>query len=648
MNARVSSTVGFMCGIAGFQVISSRAVVHPRALQVMGKLIAHRGPDGNGSWIHSDGSVGLTHRRLSVIDTSSAADQPMLATSGNVLTYNGEIYNFKELRDTLEQAGRVFLSHSDTETILGLYEKIGMDAILQLRGMFAFAMWDDRNNRLVLARDRFGIKPLYYTIQDGVMYFASEQKALLPFLPSIATNPKALAEYLTFQYTISESTMFEGIEQLMPGHFMTVQSGAISITKYWDISYEIDYSWTAESAEERLRELLADSIDVHLRSDVEVGSYLSGGLDSSLIAILAAGKSEFGGKGFHGRFTDYPGYDESAFAHDASAAFGGDLRVLDITAADFRDHIRSVIWHLDQPTAGPGSFPQFMVSALASKDVKVVLGGQGGDEIFGGYARYLIAYFEQCIKAAIDGTYKDGNFVVTIESIIPNLGILREYKPLMQEFWKEGLFGPLDERFFRLVDRSTDMKSEVMWQDLDMRSVKESFFKVFNSRSNVRKEAYLDSMTHFEFKTLLPALLQVEDRMSMAHGLESRVPLLDHPIVEFVASVPADLKFQGGNLKHFIKNGYRDTLPPSILNRRDKMGFPVPLKEWFGSELRPFVMDILSNMHSKQREFLNTGEILKNFGDEAQFSRKTWALLSLELWQQEFHDKASEYRALLK
>jgi len=615
---------------------------------VMGKLIEHRGPDGDGVWIHDDARVGFTHRRLSIIDLSPAAAQPMLAPSGSALTYNGEIYNFKELRFELENDGRAFASHSDTETILGLYEKRGTEAIGQLRGMFAFALWDDRHNRLVLARDRFGIKPLYYTIQDGVLYFASEQKALLPFLPSIRTNAQALAEYLTFQYTISESTMFEGIEQVMPGHYMTVQSGAIQITKYWDVSYEVDYSWTAESAEARLRELMADSIDVHLRSDVEVGSYLSGGVDSSLMAILASGKNEFGGKGFHGRFTDYPGYDESAFARDASSAFGGDLRVLDITADDFRENIRSVIWHLDQPTAGPGSFPQYMISALAAQEVKVVLGGQGGDEIFGGYARYLIAYFEQCIKAAIDGTYKDGNYVVTIESIIPNLGILREYKPLIREFWKEGLFGPLDERFFRLVDRSTDMKAEVMWADLDLRSVKESFFKIFNNRSNVAKEAYFDSMTHFEFKTLLPALLQVEDRMSMAHGLESRVPLLDHPLVEFAASVPANLKFEGGHLKHLLKNGYRDTLPPSILQRRDKMGFPVPLKEWFGNELRPFVMDILSNMHSRQREYLNTDEILKNFGDEAQFSRKTWGLLSLELWQQEFHDKASEYRALLK
>lgn len=638
-----------MCGIAGYVILRSNAkTVTPTALDVMGELIAHRGPDGSGTWTHQNADVGLAHRRLAIIDLTPEAAQPMVDSDGNSISYNGEIYNYLELRSQMLREGYNFRSHSDTETILAVYRKFGTESISKLRGMFAFALWDESNQRLLLARDRFGIKPLYYTIQDGVFYFASEQKALLPFLPSISTNPAALAEYLTFQYTITGSTMFDGIEQLMPGHFMTIQNGSIHITQYWDVKYEVDYSWTAESAEERLHELINESVDLHLRSDVEVGSYLSGGVDSSLIAILAAGNPSFGGKGFHGRFIDYPGYDESAFARDACNSFNGDLRTVDITAQDFEDNIRKVIWHLDQPTAGPGSFPQFMVSALASRDVKVVLGGQGGDEIFGGYARYLIAYFEQSIKAAIDGTYKNGNYVVTIESIIPNLGILQEYKPLMQEFWREGLFGPLDERFFRLVNRSTDMQTEIQWNSLDMNSVKESFLKIFNSQANVRKEAYFDSMTHFEFKTLLPALLTVEDRMSMAHGLESRVPLLDHRIVEFAATVPADLKFPGGRLKHLLRNSYRETLPKSILERRDKMGFPVPLKEWFGDELKPFVSDILSNMHSRQRDYLNTSEILKNFGEEARFSRKTWALLSLELWQQEFHDKASEYRALLK
>jgi asparagine synthase (glutamine-hydrolysing) len=198
-----------------------------------------------------------------------------------------------------------------------------------------------------------------------------------------------------------------------------------------------------------------------------------------------------------------------------------------------------------------------MVSQLASEHLKVVLGGQGGDEIFGGYARYLVAYFEQCIKAAIDGTYKNGNYVVTIESIIPNLGILREYTPLIKEFWRDGLFGPLDQRFLRLIDRSTDMQEEISWNELDIQGVYQRFYDIFNNRSNVKKEAYFDSMTHFEFKTLLPALLQVEDRMSMAHGLESRVPLLDHPLIEFAATVPADVKFEGGQLKHLLKTATR-------------------------------------------------------------------------------------------
>ncbi|MBM4075136.1 MAG: asparagine synthase (glutamine-hydrolyzing), partial [Planctomycetes bacterium] len=567
-----------MCGIAGYVTIGSAPRSVPQdALRIMSRLQRHRGPDGSGVWSSQNSRVGLIHRRLAIIDLSDQAAQPMSGLSGSTLTYNGEIYNYRELRSQLESYGVRFRSQSDTETLLALYERAGVDCVNQLRGMFAFALWDERKQRLFLARDRFGIKPLYYTCQDNIFYFASEQKALLPFLPSIRTNPSALAEYLTFQYTISGSTMFDGIEQLMPGHYITIQDGNVQVTKYWDIKYEVDYSWTAESAEEHLRDLLSDSVDLHLRSDVEVGSYLSGGVDSSLMAILASSHAGFGGKGFHGRFIDYPGYDESGYARKAADVFNGDLRTIDITADDFQRHIRSVIWHLDQPTAGPGSFPQFMVSALAAKDVKVVLGGQGGDEIFGGYARYLIAYLEQCIKAAIDGTYQNGNYVVTIESIVPNLGTLREYKPLIMEFWKDGLFGSLDERFFRLVDRSTDMQSEILWDELDLASVRDSFFQIFNNQANVRKEAYFDSMTHFECKTLLPALLVVEDRMSMAHGLESRVPLLDHPLVEFAATVPADLKFPGGRLKHLLRNAYRDILPQEINERRDKMGFPVPL-----------------------------------------------------------------------
>jgi asparagine synthase (glutamine-hydrolysing) len=377
---------------------------------------------------------------------------------------------------------------------------------------------------------------------------------------------------------------------------------------------------------------------------VPIGSYISGGIDSSLMAILATKVDPQNRLGFHGRFTKYPGYDESDYARLAAAQAAAQLNVIDVSAGDFTDRIHDVIWHMDFPVAGPGSFPQFMVSELAAKHVKVVLGGQGGDEIFGGYARYLAAYFEQCIKAAIEGNYKNGNYVVTIESIVPNLGLLREYKPMLREFWREGLFADLDSRYFRLVDRSSDMTEEVDWRALDKDRVFQAFQHIFNNPDNVGHEAYFDKMTHFDFKCLLPALLHIEDRMSMAHGLESRVPFLDHPLVEFAATVPANIKFSGGDTKHLLKRAFGDELPKPILNRRDKMGFPVPLKEWFADELRDFVQDMFRSCAARSRPFMNADAVLANFERAGRFSRKTWGLISLEIWHQMFHDRAAEIR----
>ncbi len=637
-----------MCGIAGIlHKGCARINGLASSLDAMSDLIAHRGPDGAGEWCREDLSIGLVHRRLAIIDLSETASQPMIGENGSVIVYNGEIYNYKELRESL-RASWNFRSQSDTECILAAYAKYGDACLDHPRGMFAFAIWDENRRRLFCARDRFGIKPFYYCVVNGVFYFASEAKALLPFLPKISTDRDALAEYLTFQYTIGEKTLFEGIRQLLPGHALVVEDGEIKIWRYWDVRFEIDFDHSPSYFRKRLRELVDESLSLHLRSDVPVGSYISGGIDSSLLHILANRGAASCPLGFHGRFTDYEGYDESHYALKAAENTGGQLHIADIDAEDFRNHIRDVIYHLDFPVAGPGSFPQFMVSKLAAEQLKVVLGGQGGDEIFGGYARYVVAYFEQCIKAAIDGKYHNGNYVVTIESIVPNLGLLREYKPLMKEFWREGLFAPMDQRYFRLVDRSTDMKDEIDWEGFDLRRVFEDFSRIFNNSANVKKEAYFDKMTHFDFKCLLPALLQVEDRMSMAHGLESRVPLLDHPLVEFAATVPADVKFKGGDMKQLIKSEFRRELPAEILNRRDKMGFPVPLKEWFADELKDFVRDIFQGMAEKKRPYINSKIVLKNLGDEARFSRKTWGLLSLELWHQIFHDRAVEWRAHIK
>ncbi len=635
-----------MCGIAGLVSLHGSPVGQlDRRLRAMSRLIAHRGPDGHGYWTDQRQACGLAHRRLAIIDLSASGQQPMQSACGHVITYNGELYNYVELNETLGESW-AFRSNCDTETILASYAKWGMDCLSRLRGMFAFAIWD--GDQLFAARDRFGIKPFYYAVVDDVFYFASEIKALLPVLPELTTDPEALAEYLTFQYTIGDRSLFKHVHQLLPGHALTVRNGTVRVFRYWDVHYQIDWDHRPRWFGDRMRELLDDSVRIHLRSDVPVGSYISGGIDSSLIGLMSAREPASGRIGFHGKFTEYPGYDESYFARAVCADGGIDLHEIEIEASDFRDHIANVIYQLDQPVGGPGSFPQYMVSKLAAQHVKVVLGGQGGDEIFGGYARYLIAYLEQCLKAAIDGTHLNGNFVVTPESIIPNLTVLQEYKPLLRQMFSKGLFGPLDERYFRLINRSGDMADEVDWHSLHREAVFERFQAIFNSERNVRKEAYLDSMTHFDFKCLLPALLQVEDRMSMAHGLEARVPLLDHPIVEFASSIPADIKFEGGQMKHFVKATFGTDLPQVLMERRDKMGFPVPLKEWFSGELKDLVSDIFLTQKTRHREYFNSDAILANFEHVERFSRKVWGLMSLELWHQQFHDRAGEYRRMLE
>ena len=637
-----------MCGIAGVVDLERERIPDLEIrLGVMNNLLQHRGPDDDGVWASPDASVGLGHRRLTIIDLTATGHQPMHGPDGTVISYNGEIYNYIELRDELSHEWN-FRTRSDTETILAAYSRYGHECVQKLRGMFAFALWDARTRRLLCARDRFGIKPFYYAQIGSRLYFASEIKALVPFLPAVETDRAGFAEYLTFQYTINDRTLFAGVHQLPPGHLLLVENGRIEVRRYWDVHYEIDHNHSPIYFERRLKELVDDSIKVHLRSDEPIGSYLSGGIDSSLISILASRADPKNREAFHGKFTCFPGYDESAYARVAATSSGKNINEADISATDFIEHVSKLIYHLDHPVAGPGSFPQYMTSKLAAGKVKVVLGGQGGDEIFGGYARYLLAYFEQCIKAAIDGTYRNGHFIVTPESIIPNLGVLREYQPLMQTFWREGLFESLDKRYFRLIDRSVDVVDEIDWSQLDREQVFQTFLGVFNSTRNVRHEAYFDSMTHFDFKCLLPALLQVEDRMSMAHGLESRVPFLDHPLIEFVATVPADVKFKDGHMKHLLKTAFADVIPGEILNRRDKMGFPVPLKEWMGGELKEFVSDIFGSTKAQTRPFVNTTAIRSQLGSSGRFSRKLWGLLSLELWYQNFHDQAAHFQGLME
>jgi asparagine synthase (glutamine-hydrolysing) len=637
-----------MCGIGGIKHLTNRPIKGLKnSLDVMNQIQKHRGPDGEAIWIHPDSNLGFAHRRLKIIDLTPGGAQPMTDGKGNWIVYNGEIYNYLELRSALGDNN--FKSKSDTEVILFAYRKWGYDCVNHLRGMFSFALWDEKEKMLFCARDRFGIKPFYYTITNETFYFASEIKALLPFIPSIETDLDGFKDYLTFQFCLDGKTLFKNVKELKPAHFMHVKNGKIKIDRYWDVNFEPDYDHTHKYFEDNLRELLEESVKLHLRSDVPVGAYISGGVDSSTIASMAFDSQKHGDMtGFTGKFSTYGReFDESRYARLLAEWKGFELHEIDIKATDFINNICKVIYHLDYPVAGPGSFPQYMVSELAAKHRKVVLGGQGGDEIFGGYTRYLIAYFEQCIKGAIEGSMHNGNFVVTYESIIPNLVSLRNYKPMLQEFWRDGLFEPMDRRYFRLVNRAPSLGDEIKWEVLEPYSARETFTGIFNGY-NVDKGSYFDLMTHFDFKTLLPALLQVEDRMSMAHGLESRVPILDHEIVELAATIPADIKFKDGNLKHIFRNVAKSYLPDEIINRKDKMGFPTPLSEWLAGEAKDFVYDTLSSTKALTRDLINNRKVLEGLDGEPRYGRKIWGLLCLELWQQEFHDRSDRFRQLLK
>jgi len=632
-----------MCGIAAIMALQRERVAGLAGmLATMNELQAHRGPDGEGRWVHPRGFVGLGHRRLAIIDLATGA-QPMGDGAGSFISFNGEVYNYRELRAELGEER--FVTRSDTEVLLRSWRRWGERALEKLRGMFAFALWDEAERRLVAARDRFGIKPLYYAEVGGRLLLASEIKALLPFLSEVATDREALKDYLTFQLCLAGKTLFAGVRELQPGEILVASGGGFAVRRYWDVRFAPDFERDEGYFAERIAALLEESVGLHLRSDVPVGAYVSGGVDSSIVAALACRRHGAALSGFTGTFAMGPAYDESRYARALADDLTMPLETVTITASDFVADLPAVVYHLDTPVAGPGSLPQFAVSRLAARHCKVVLGGQGGDEIFGGYARYLIAYFEQCIKAAIDGTMHDGNFVVTYESIIPNLRALAAYKPLLAEFWREGLFEDLDRRYFRLVNRAGDLGAEIDWAALGEYAPFETFAAIFHA-GETGKTSYFDSMTRFDFKTLLPALLHVEDRVSMAHSLESRVPFLDHPLVELAATIPSSFKFKDGRMKHALKTAMAHLLPAAIASREDKMGFPVPLWEWFSSPglVRDFVIDTLSSRRARHRELIDNRAALCRLEREPRFGRALWGLLCLELWQCAFHDQGAALR----
>lgn len=630
-----------MCGIFGFLGPSLDNESNCRhVLQEGLSQIEHRGPDGHGIWFSSDYSVGLAHRRLSIIDVESGA-QPMKSDDGNLtITFNGEIYNYQELRASL--ADESFKTTSDTEVLLKAYQRWGAGMLNRLRGMFAFVIWDEKQQLLFLARDRFGIKPLFWTSVEGRLYFASEIKALLPFVDKREISPNGLSDYFTYQFCVGAKTLFNGVHQVLPAHYGVFKKcGLPKFYSYWEVNFIPDYEHDEDWFLCRLDELLTESIGYHLVSDVEVGSYVSGGIDSSLMAALAnkkSGSQLF--KIFNGRFDYGAKFDESNYAKQLANEQNMELHIASITKADFVDNISRVIWHLDQPTAGPGVFPQYMVSKLSSKYLKVVLGGQGGDEIFGGYARYMVGYLGCVLERALEGFGPSKKFPISLAELVDNLTVLREYKPMLKDFWGANLDEPEEGRYFHLINRSKTFGSLINPEYLAGDSLKDEFRSIFSSK-NTQQSSYFDAMAYFDFKTLLPALLHVEDRMSMAHGVEARVPLLDHKIVEFAATIPPHLKYKNGSLKRFLKLVGERHLPKKLTDRKDKMGFPVPLNDWVRQPgiVRDFVVDTMSSQKALNRPYFQVQVDVNDLLDHSNpYGRNLWALLNLELWQQQFID----------
>lgn len=642
-----------MCGIAGIVASSGSQEQLRRSASNMMATIVHRGPDGQGIWLDDARPVVLGHRRLAIIDPEHGKQPMATADERFVVVFNGAIYNYLELRRELIGKGHTIHSYSDTEVLLYAYREWGESFIDRLVGMFAFAIWDKHEQKLFCARDRIGIKPFYYHFNGQCLLFASEIKAILADdRVQAQANPEGLRDYLTFQYCLDDKTLFSGIQKLEPGHCLTATYAgdtlSVRVRQYWDLRYDIDEDHDERYFIDTLAGLIDDSVRLHLRADVPVGAHLSGGLDSSAVVCLAA--RMLGGEKLHtftGAFSEGAQFDETRYAKEVSAFAGSAYNEIYIPAGhELADVLPRLMYSMDEPLAGPGVIPQYYVSRLASEHVKVVMGGQGGDELFVGYARYMAAYLEKCLAGAIYQTADQHHHAVSLESIVANLPLLANYQPMLQSLWRDGLFGVQDQRYFSLVDRSDGM-TRLFNQDAlrgaGSYSPFESFQRIFN-RDGLH--SLVNRMTYFDLKGSLPALLHVEDRTSMAASIESRVPLLDHRIVEFMASVPPNIKFAGGRMKHLFKASVRSAIPQNILERKDKMGFPTPLTQWTRGVARDFVHDTLLSDKARQRGLYNLDEVQRMLGNEREFGRVVWGLLSLELWHRIFIDQDMAPRGL--
>ncbi len=620
-----------MCGFVG-RISKNNNSISKREIELAMSTIQHRGPDDSGIYIHNN--VALGHVRLSIIDLFHG-HQPMHSqTERNIIiVYNGETYNFNDLRRNIISKGYVLHTYSDTEVILMMYLIHGIESFKMLNGMFAFCLYDEDKDELYLCRDRHGIKPLYYMDTKQAFSFASEIKALKVFGDySFEENYNSINEYITFQFYISNETPFKNIYTLSSGKYLIYKNGTITIHSYYKANNEINYDIGYDEAEHNVYSLLENSINLNTVSDVPVGTYLSGGIDSSILSSVLGISHNDIKISFSGAFDYGLAYDESGYASEVARKYDLMHMIVYPTYDEFIDNIENISYLMDYPESGPGIFPQFMVSKLASEHVKVVLGGQGGDEIFGGYTRYFIAYLEQALKGAILETQNKKHHIAILSELINNLPILKNYIPMLSAFWSDGLFDGKEQRYFNLINRRSGIE-HLFSKDFLHYLPQENNYEKFKTAFGDDSQPYFNRMTSFDLKYSLQGLLHVEDRVSMAHSLESRVPFLDYRLIDYVHSIPPIFKFKNGKLKSILIDAFKNILPKKIIARKDKQGFPVPLDLWKkDKKFQTYILDILLSDAAQNRGYYKKKEIENILLKEDGFPRGLWGILNLELW----------------
>jgi len=621
-----------MCGIVGLMYHDRQKPVRQESVKKMCDTLVHRGPDDEGFYV--DRNVGIGMRRLTVIDLSTG-HQPMTNEDGRYwIVFNGEIYNYPELRKELESKGHRFSTHTDTETIVHAYEEFGEACVERLNGMFAFALWDREEEKLVLARDRLGVKPLYYYEGADRFVFGSELKAVLadPNVPRVI-DFRALDRFLTFEYIPSPLSVFQGILKLPPGHLLTLEKGKTSLKQYWNLPTYVHHK-SEEELTEVFYDLMKDAVKIRLISDVPLGAFLSGGVDSSTIVCMMSELMNQPVKTFSIGFDD-PSYNELDYARAVAKHYGAEHQDL-IIQPNVVDLVEDLIKYLDEPLADVSVFPTYLVSKLAREQVTVVLSGDGGDELFGGYDWYL--------AEKISRSYQKLPLSIRTELIpflmnaVPPASQKKGFVNKAKRF-VEGTQLPEALQHFRWnIFLSEDRKATLYRDGLSASLAGESayaphlsYLREMQGSDPLWQQQYADIKTY-----MVDDILVKVDRMSMANSLEARTPFLDYRIAEFAAGLPPDLKLKGFKTKWFLKQAMRKKLPPFVIDRK-KEGFSIPMKNWLKGDLNPMMQDLLSPDRINNEGLFQSDDIEKmkkeHLAGTANHAHQLWSLMVFETWR---------------